>query len=87
MTTNDYDWRLQGQEHHLQGVTLVHSQGRETRPGWDHDHGEFCGAKFASEAIPDALHEGWTTLDRYRWICSTCFTDFFERFGWKVVEA
>lgn len=78
------DWRLQGQERYLTGVTLTRRQWRETRAGWDHDHCEFCSEKFADDRIPDALHEGWTTPDEYRWICDQCFADFRERFQWKV---
>jgi hypothetical protein len=51
---------------------------------WDHDHCEFCFAKFASIDGPDILHEGWTTVDEYRWICDTCFQDFRDRFGWQI---
>ena len=51
----------------------------------DHDHCEFCWAKFALAALlPDALHAGYTTEDEYRWICEGCFNDFRERFSWQV---
>lgn len=79
---SDADWRLDGQETYLKGTLLVRRQWRETRPGWDHDHCEFCGVKFGDERIADALHEGWTTLDGYRWICDECYRDFKDRFGW-----
>ncbi len=84
ISANPSDWRLQGQESYLKGVTLTRRQWRETRPGWDHDHCEFCEAKFADERIPDALHAGWTTLDEYRWICDDCYRDFHEQFGWQL---
>jgi hypothetical protein len=42
---NDPDWRLQGQEKYLGGVTLVRRRWQQQRPDWDHDHCEFCGAK------------------------------------------
>src|SRR3954470_16024193 len=73
---SDPDWRLTGQHQYLSGVTLVRHQWRESRPGWDHDHCEFCLAKFGDERLPDVLREGWTTPDEYRWICDTCFSDF-----------
>ena len=76
------DWRLQGQERYLTGVTLARRKWVESRPGWDHDHCEFCGAKFAG---PDVLHQGWATLDAYRWICDECFADFREQFKWRVL--
>ncbi len=54
---------------------------------WDHDHCEFCWAKFAEEIlIPDSLHEGYATADNYRWICEACFEDFKDQFGWRLIE-
>ena len=86
--TEHSDWRLQGQEKYLRGQKLAR---RAYRPypddlDWDHDHCEFCWAKFMVEDYPDVLHEGYCTLDEYRWICPTCFADFRERFGWELVE-
>jgi hypothetical protein len=54
---------------------------------WDHDHCEFWWAKFAVEERPGIVHEGYCPLDGYRWICSTCFDNFKERFDWRVVAA
>ena len=81
------DWRLQGQEKYLAGAELCR---REYRPysrksDWDHDHCEFCSAKFTVEDLPDALHDGYCTPDEYRWICVECFEDFKEMFGWRLV--
>jgi hypothetical protein len=83
------DWRLQRQERFLQGVELCHRAYRRPvkKPNWDHDHCEFCWAKFGVEEGPGIVHEGYCTLDEYRWICSTCFDDFKERFDWSVVAA
>jgi hypothetical protein len=78
------DWQLMGQERYLAGVTLHWSMWHQSRPNWDHDHCEFCLAKFMEESEPDALHAGYTTADEYRWVCPTCFADFRERFGWHV---
>jgi hypothetical protein len=82
------DWRLQGQEKYLQGVTLAFRTYRRYlhNPSWDHDHCEFCWAKFM-EDVPDALHEGYCTLDEDRWICPDCFRDFRERFDWTLDPA
>jgi hypothetical protein len=80
------DWRLQGQEKYLQGVTLVHCHYRPKNPNWDHDHCEFCGAKFMVGDFPDVLHQGYSTKDDYRWICDQCFADFTDMFEWKVVD-
>ncbi len=78
------DWRLQGQEKYLKGVTLQKKTYKQFRDGWDHDHCEFCGAKF-TENTPGTLHEGYTTQNNYHWICDPCFTDFNELFEWKVI--
>jgi hypothetical protein len=80
----DDDCRLSGQEKYLRGIRLSRRIWSETRPGWDHDHCEFCTAKFSDERIPDSLHEGWTNDAQICWICNQCFADFRERFGWIV---
>ena len=76
-----------GQERYLSGVTLVRRRWSESRPGWDHDHCEFCGATFGDDRLQDALREGWTTPDEYHWVCDTCFSDFRDEFGWHIEEA
>ena len=81
---DNFDWRLTGQERYLTGVTLYRRPWRQPKPDWDHDHCEFCGATFASDAVPETLREGWATDDEYRWICEGCFADFRDRFGWQV---
>lgn len=84
---DDSDWRLQGQERYLQGAVLVRLRYTPPRPDWDHDHCEFCRAKFAADGVPDAMTEGFATTDRYRWVCMTCFDDFRARFGWSLADA
>jgi len=81
------DWRLCGQERYLRGAELCHRVYRRypRNPRWDHDHCSFCRAEFMVENAPEALHEGYCTLDDYHWICSECFHDFKELFGWRVV--
>jgi hypothetical protein len=76
------NWRLQGQEEYLLGASLSKKIYKKPREDWDHDHCEFCSAKF-SEAEGD-LTEGYTTDDEYRWICTRCFEDFKEQFQWIV---
>ncbi|HTL28028.1 MAG TPA: hypothetical protein VL282_02355 [Tepidisphaeraceae bacterium] len=73
----DDDWRLRGQENWLSGATLYWRAFHETRPGWDHDHCEFCWAKFLdADNVPDVLREGYTTENEDRWVCATCAADF-----------
>jgi hypothetical protein len=80
------DCRLQGQERYLQGATLKFSRYMHYPESRDHDHCEFCGAKFteAGSGSPDALHCGYCTPDRYRWICPDCFEDFRAWFAWTL---
>jgi len=82
----DNDWRLQGQEKYLKGVTLYLKKYYKYKGTCDHDHCEFCWAKFSIEGLPDAIDEGYATKDNYHWICKSCFGDFKELFQWKVDE-
>ena len=83
------DWRRRGQEDYLLGKTLLHRTYRQypANPSWDHDHCEFCWAKFMVGDDPDVLHVGYCTEDEYHWICETCFEDFKEEFRWRVGPA
>ena len=78
------DWRLTGQEHFLRGAILHWAQWHPPRPEWDHDHCEFCFAKFAEDSQPEVLHAGYTTADEYHWVCQTCVEDYQKQFGWQV---
>jgi len=80
------DWRLQGQETYLKGVQLWWKTYTRYSESWEHDHCEFCWAKFMVEDVPDVLHEGYATEDNYRWICEQCFEDFKDLFGWEVMR-
>ncbi len=82
---DDSDWRLRGQEKWLKGLTLSRRLWQQTREHWDHDHCEFCNAKFAAADWAE-VREGWTTPTEYHWICDPCFSDFRERFGWSVAD-
>jgi hypothetical protein len=79
------DWRLRDQERWLKGSTLSFRDFIPS-PGTDHAHCEFCHAKFMITGTPDTLHFGYTTVDRYQWICTTCFRDFREMFQWTVAD-
>ena len=80
------DWRLQGQERYLRGVTLFPARYTRYSDAWDHDHCEFCAVKFteAGSGMADSVHQGYCTADRYRWICPRCFEDFKAAFHWTV---
>jgi hypothetical protein len=78
------DWRIQSQERYLQGASLVRKQYKAPRADWDHDHCEFCWAKFSERG--NDLEVGYATLDERHWICERCFRDFQERFDWTVQD-
>ena len=79
------DWRLQGQEEYMMRRKLKKSPFFQWSKTWDHEHCEFCSAKFSSHT--DDSHEGYITADHRRtWICPECFEDFKEMFGWELVD-
>lgn len=82
--TTDQDWRLQGQDRYLMGATLGLRSYDPSRLGWDHDHCEFCSAKFMAHGEGESLAQGYCTNDAYHWICECCFADFHERFAWRL---
>jgi hypothetical protein len=79
------DWRLQGQEAYLKGISLWWMKYSPYSGTWEHDHCEFCGTKFMDEDNADVITHGYSTNDKYRWICETCFEDFHDLFNWTVV--
>ena len=71
----------------LMELLYIRESTSATATHWDHDHCELCIEKFAeTDLIPEALHEGYATLDNYRWICASCFNDFREKFAWTLAE-
>ena len=84
MAREQNDWRLTNQEKYLKGVRLFWQQYTTYSQEWDHDHCEFCWAKFMENGGPGILTAGYTTEDNYRWICQRCYEDFKDRFAWVV---
>ena len=84
MAIEPNDWRLSTPKDYLKGRAWIRKPYRKYREGWDHDHCEFCWAKFMEPGTPDTLHEGYSTRDDYWWVCSQCFDDFRELFGWTI---
>ncbi len=76
------DWRLRNQEDYLKNKTLIKVECRKPSEKWDHDHCDFCWAKF-SEYDGD-IHEGYCTKDESIWICEECYEDFKDMFEWKI---
>jgi len=91
------DWRLTGNLDFLLGATLVFKKYWNRRPDDDHDHCEFCWAKFMVVPYADdqgILTEGFAVQDRspfpdfpndYWWVCQACAHDFAMPFGWTLV--
>lgn len=82
------DWRLRGQEDYLADKELHFIRFEKRSEQWDHEHCEFCWAKFS--ASEGDLHEGYCTEPHNGsgacWICPSCCRDFRERFRWKLKE-
>ena len=87
-TTDPDDWRLNGQDEYLTGVILHYKPYRKLSETWNHEHCEFCWAKFmeAGDNVLGTLHSGYATEGDWQWICAECFADFKEKFAWKVIE-
>lgn len=77
------DWRLNNQMEYLYESELLYSTFKEDEKN-DHVHCEFCWATFSDDL--EDLHNGYCTLDKYRWICQECYDDFKDMFKWRLVE-
>ena len=78
------DWRIRGQANYLSGIDLVHADWGQPTPERDHDHCEFCWAKFGTDGDQTIGYR--TTGSPERWICQECFSDFHERFEWNLTK-
>lgn len=77
------DWRLlRGQEKYLLKEKLYKCKWSLYSPNDDHDHCEFCMDKFWAEG----MQYGYCTIDKYTWICESCFNEFKELFEWEIEE-
>lgn len=79
------DGYLTDQHKYLPNVALYWRTWTTKKPSWDHDHCEFCMAKFSN--LPGSYNNGWATEDNYRWICDRCRAHFQDRFNWKLHPA
>jgi len=78
------DWREQGQEAYLSKLCFVHSKYFIYRKGWDHDHCEYCGAKFCLDV--ECIESGYYAKKGYYWICPQCWNDFSNKHHLKLCE-
>jgi hypothetical protein len=83
------DWRRQGQERYLAARELRWTDWSPIRPDWDHDHCEFCWAKFGPADADGTDHAaGFVTADDdHHWICSECFEAFRAEFAWTLAAS
>ena len=66
------DWRITNQKEYLLGKSFKFSKYKAFKPGWDHDHCEFC-----LETIGSGGYDyGYCTDENYRWVCNQCYNDF-----------
>ena len=80
------DWRISGQDRYLAGAMFQFRSYETPRPGWDHDHCDFCWSKFCAEKNGDCLNEGFVTLDGKHWVCRPCFEEFRNLFHFAVFD-
>ena len=79
------DWRLfREQDKYLHGATLIRRSYKSNNPFNDHDHCEFCMAKFGKGN--NELKQGYCTEDGSIWICSQCYDDFKKKFEWTIKQ-
>jgi hypothetical protein len=68
----------------LKGATLQRLRWKAQSGDCDHDPCACCWAKFAKFDGPDIQHEGYTTADRYHWVCEGCVTDLRDEMDWHL---
>lgn len=78
------DWRLLTPSiDKLRHKNFIYNQFKIKKDKWDHEHCEFCNAKF-SENRGD-LNFGYSTEDEYYWVCEKCFQDFQDLLDFKLL--
>lgn len=82
----DEDWRLMGQDKYLFGATFEFRKYEPHRIDWDHDHCEFCWAKFCANQGEGWFHEGFVTEDKKHWVCNDCYKHFRDRFRFNTMD-
>jgi len=83
MSNEILDWREQGQEVYLYGLEFTKQKYTKYSDTWEHDHCEFCGIKFSEDKNESlgSINIGYTTKDKYRWICEECFNFFQKKYN------
>ena len=83
------DLREQGQEKYLSGLVFEKKRYQKYSETWEHDHCEFCNAKFSEDPSLECFHEGFSAKENYYWGCENCFDFFKEKYNLieKVLES
>lgn len=86
------DGRLRNPRDRLKDANLRWKRYRRWTSTWRHGACEFCRTEFSESGEPGTLHSGYSVLgagpagqDDYSWVCTVCFEDFRDRFGWTVL--
>ena len=77
------DCLTSGRYEFLRGKTFYKKQYITKSERWTHDHCEFCWETFTEDSEGTA-HVGFTTADRYYWICDACFEQFKKAFDFQL---
>jgi hypothetical protein len=97
------DWRRRGQDAYLHRARLTWRRYQALSTEWEHEHCDFCWAKFLDadyadihreqlEADPE-IQPGYTEAPGgqvppgQHWICKKCFEDFHAEFEWELVSS
>lgn len=68
----------------LRGALLTWRPYKMPKPTWDHDHCEFCWAKFMEPGNADTLHEGYYCGAEDTWICPKCYEEKKTEYQWRI---
>lgn len=79
------DWRYAGQDKGHLNAVWSWGNWRSDNPNNDHDHCEYCWAKFSARGGDDLI-QGWHDEGCQRWICDNCFQVFATHFQYKTAE-
>ena len=65
-------------------VDMFKLKYRQYTETWDHDHCEICGIKIVENPSNDEVGEGYSTDDKYNWICQNCIETYSGHAKWNL---
>ncbi len=69
----------------LRGAQFKYQAYKMPKPTWDHDHCEFCWAKFMESGNTDALLEGYYCKSEDTWVCPKCYEEKNVEYQWELI--